>query len=142
MNDDLLNIAGKVMEKFNPVTDSADDFEDIKDGEYSCLLEEVKDRVSAEKGTKWISLQFSILEGESAGRFLFVNYFFTEKTTERSIKGLIKLAHEFGYELPLEAFSDLSTLSEALQSLCGTNAIVKQTTSKSGFANHKVTPVE
>lgn len=139
--DDLLKIASGVMENFNPAVDSADDYEDLKDGEYSCMLEEVKDRVSAEKGTKWISLQFRILEGEYADRFLFVNYFFTEKTTERSIKGLIKLAHEFGYELPLEAFTDMSTLSEALTSLEGTNATVKQTTSKSGFANHKVTPV-
>jgi len=138
-NDDLLKIAGNVMENFDPAVDSADDFEDIKDGEYSCLLEEITNREN-DKGTTWISLQFSILEGEYTGRYLFVNFFFTEKTQERSVKGLIKLAHEFEYELPLEAFTDLSTLSEALQPLCGTNATVRQTTGKSGFTNHKVMP--
>lgn len=139
--DDLLKVATGVMENFNPETDSADSYEDLKDGEYACLLEEVTNRKN-DKGTVWISLQFSITEGENQGRFMFVNYFFTEKMIERSIKSLIKLAHEFGYELTIDSFADMETLCETLQSLCGISAIVKQTTSKNGFANHTVTPIE
>lgn len=39
--DDLLNIATKTMEGFDPATDSVDTFEEIKDGEYNALLEDV-----------------------------------------------------------------------------------------------------
>jgi len=137
--DDLLNIATKTMEGFNPATDSVDDFEKIADGEYTCLLEDVTARKS-EKGTNWISFKFSVMEGEYESRLIFVNYFFTEKTMERSVKGITKLAYEFGYELPLEAFTSYESLAETLNSMAGNRAIVKQTT-KNDFSNYKVTPI-
>ena len=138
--DDLLNIATKTMEGFNPATDSVDDFEKLADGEYNCLLEDVKFREN-DKGTKWISLNFSITDGDYAGRLIFVNFFFTEKTTERSIKGIIKLAYDFGYELPVDAFTSYESLAETLNALAGNQALVKQTTSKNDFVNYKVTPL-
>jgi len=138
--DDLLSIASKTMEGFNPATDSVSDFEKLPDGEYNCLLEEVTARKS-DKGTNWISLTFSVMGGDKDGRLIFVNYFFTEKTTERSIKGITKLAYEFGFELPLEAFTSLETLAETLNGLAGNQAIVKQTT-RNDFTNYTVTPVE
>lgn len=139
--DDLLNIATKTMEKFNPATDKVDDFEKIPDGEYNCLLEEVTARKSEKTGTNWISLKFSILDGDYENRLLFVNYFFTEKTTERSIKAITKLAYEFGYEIPIDSFASFETLAETLNSMAGNQAIVSQKTSKSDYANYRVTPL-
>ena len=139
--DDLLSIASKTMEGFNPATDSVDDFENIQDGEYTCLLEDVTARKSEEKGTNWISFKFSIMEGDYANRFIFVNYFFTEKTMERSIKSITKLVYDFGFELPIDAWSSYENLAENLNSIAGNQAMVKQTTSKNGFANYKVTPL-
>lgn len=139
--DDLLNIATKTMEKFNPATDKVDDFEKIPDGEYNCLLEEVTARKSEKTGTNWISLKFTILDGDYENRLLFVNYFFTEKTMERSIKAITKLAYEFGYEIPLDSFSSFETLAEALNSMAGNQAIVSQKTSKNDYANYRVTPL-
>lgn len=139
--EDLLNIASKVMENFNPAVDKVDDFEKLPDGEYSCLLEDVTARKS-EKGTQWISFKFSIMSGEYENRLIFVNFFFTEKTIERSIKGITKLAFDFGYELPAEAFTTLETLAETLSSMAGNQATVKQTTSKNDFTNFKVTPLQ
>ena len=138
--DDLLNIATKTMEGFNPATDSVDNFEKLPDGEYNCLLEEITARKS-EKGTNWISFKFSVMDGDYANRLIFVNYYFTEKTMERSVKGITKLAYEFGYELPLEAFTSYESLAETLNGMAGRQAIVKQTTSKNDFANYKVTPI-
>ena len=71
--DDLLNIATKTMEGFDPAKDSVDDFEEIKDGDYTGLLEDVTARKN-DKGTEWISFKFSILDNEEyKNRFIFVN---------------------------------------------------------------------
>lgn len=138
--DDLLSIASKTMEGFNPATDPVDSFKKLQDGEYNCLLEEVTARKN-DKGTNWVSLKFSIMDGASAGRLIFVNYFFSEKMVEISIKAINKLAYDFGFELPVEAFTSLETLAETLNGLAGNQAIVKQTTSKNDFTNYTVTPV-
>lgn len=137
--DDLLSIATKTMEGFNPATDSVDSFDKLPDGEYNCLLEDVAARKS-EKGTNWISFKFSIMDGDYTNRLIFVNYFFTEKTMERSIKGITKLAYDFGYEIPVEAFASYEALAETLNAMAGNQAVVKQTT-KNDFSNYKVTPL-
>lgn len=138
--DDLLNIATKTMEGFNPATDTVDNFEKLPDGDYNCLLEDVTARVS-EKGTNWISFKFSVMDGDYKNRLIFVNFFFTEKTIERSIKGISKLAYDFGYELPIDAFSSLDNLAETLNQMAGNQATVHQTTSKNDYTNYKVTPI-
>jgi hypothetical protein len=139
--DNLLDIANKVMEGFDPKTDTVDNFEKIPDGEYSCLLEDVTARKS-EKGTEWIGFKFSIMTGDYENRLIFVNKFFTEKTVERSIKEITKLAYDFGYELPADAFTTLETLAGYLNQMAGNQATVKQTTSKNDFTNFKVTPLQ
>lgn len=139
--DNLLEIATKTMENFDPAVDKVDDFENLPDGEYSCLLEDVTARKSEEKGTNWISFKFSVMDGDYENRLIFVNFFFTEKTIERSIKGITKLAYDFGYSLPADAFTTLETLAETLSGIAGNQATVKQTTSKNGYANYKVTPI-
>lgn len=138
--DDLLSIAEKTMKNFDPAVDKVDDFEKLPDGEYECLLEDVTARKS-EKGTNWISFKFSVISGDYENRLIFVNYFFTEKTIERSIKGITKLAYEFGYELPTDAFTSYESLAETLNAMAGNQATVKQTTSKNDFTNYKVTPM-
>lgn len=138
--DDLLNVATKTMEGFDPSKDSVDNFEKLPDGKYSCLLEDVTARKS-EKGTNWISFKFSVLDGDYANRLIFVNYYFTEKTTERSIKMLSKVAYEFGYSLPVEAFTSYDSLAETLNQMAGNQAIVEQKTSKNDFTNYSVTPL-
>lgn len=138
--DDLLSIAQKTMENFDPAVDKVDDFEKLPDGEYNCLLEDVTARKS-EKGTNWISFKFSVMSGDYENRLIFVNYFFTEKTIERSIKGITKLAYDFGYEIPTNAFTTYDSLAETLNAMAGNQATVKQTTSKNDFTNYKVTPI-
>lgn len=139
--DDLLNIATKTMEGFNPATDSVSDFDKLPDDSYECLLEEVTARKN-DKGTNWISFKFTIMSGNFENRLIFVNYYFTEKTIERSIKGISKLAYEFGYELPVDAFTSYESLAETLNGIAGNKAIVKQTTSKNDYTNYKVTPLQ
>ena len=137
--DDLLNIATKTMEGFDPATDKVDDFEEIADGTYPCLLEKVTARKN-DKGTNWISLDFSIMtEGEN--RHIFVPYFFTEKTIERSIKAINKLAYDSGYTLPVDAFTSYESLAETLNAMAGNQAEIVKKTSSSGFTNYKVTPI-
>jgi len=138
--EDLLAIATKTMEGFNPATDTVSDFENLPDGAYDCLLEDVTARKN-EKGTNWISLKFSVMSGDFENRLIFVNYFFTEKTVERSIKSITKLAYEFGYELPIDAFSTFEKLAESLSQMAGNQATVTQKTSKNDFANYKITPL-
>lgn len=136
--DDLLNIATNVMEGFDPATDKVNDFEEIADGTYNCLLEKVTARKN-DKGTNWISFDWSQVSSED-NRHIFVNYFFTEKMIERSIKALNKLAYEFGYQLPVESFTDLETLADTLNGMAGNQATITKKTSGSGFVNYTVTP--
>ena len=42
--DDLLKIATETMEKFNPETDTVDDFEKLPEGDYNCLVDDVTAR--------------------------------------------------------------------------------------------------
>lgn len=135
----LLDIASQVMENFDPATDKVDTFEEIEDGTYNCLLEKVTNREN-DKGTEWISCDFSIMD-ENENRHLFVNFFFTEKMTERSIKAINKLAYDFGYQLPLESFETLESLAETLNGMAGNTASVTKSTSKSGFVSYKVEPM-
>lgn len=138
----LLQKAQEIMGTFDPKTDTVDNFENLPDGEYQALLEEVVSK-SNDKGTEWISFVWSVLdEGDNQGRLLFDNRFFTEKSEDRSIKSVIKTADDFGYELPADAFTDLDTLAEYLNSMAGEQAIVTQKTSKSGFTNYTAEPVE
>lgn len=130
-----MEIANKTMENFNPATDSvAGDFDKLPDGSYNCTIESVKPKKN-DKGTEWINFMCCINDGDYAGRYIFVNYFMTEKTVERSIKAINKLVYEFGYQLPIEAFETLETLAENLSELVGNQVDVEQKTSKNGYEN-------
>ncbi len=82
-------------------------------------------------------------EDKYVGRLIFVSFFFTEKQVERQIKTITKMVHDLGFEaLPLTAWESLETLAENLQGLVGQDVIIDQKTSKSGYANHTVSPKE
>lgn len=139
--EDLLKIAGNIMQNFNPETDSADDFSPLADGQYTTLITEVSNRTS-EKGTKSVYIKAQIISEVNKDRFIFVNFYFTEKTASRSIKQIIKMVHDLGFEeLPLTAFESVETLAEALSALVGTEVLIDQAT-KNDFANHAITAVE
>lgn len=143
--DELLAIAQKTMAEFNPATDKVDSYGEIADGVYNCLLEKVTARESS-KGTPYISLDFSVMDENIHGH-IFVPYYFSEKTLERSIKVVTKLAYEFGYELPTDAFTNMESLAQALDSMSGNQAVVEIKTPKPKneddkvFPNYKVQPV-
>ena len=136
--DELLAIAQKTMEGFNPATDKVDSYGEIADGVYNCLLEKVTARESS-KGTPFISLDFSVMDENIHGH-IFVPYFFSEKTIERSIKVVTKLAYEFGYELPTDAFTNMESLAQALDSMSGNQAVVEIKTPKPKSEDDKVFP--
>lgn len=135
--NDLLNMANKVMTEFNPATDKVENFERVPDGDYNCLIEEVVYKQN-EKGTKWVSMKCTIIDGEYENRLIFVNYFFSEKTMERSIKSLIKLAYLLGYQLPDNTFQDVPTIAEVFNQFAGNKILVNQKTSKNDYVNHSV----
>lgn len=136
----LLEIATETLNNFDPAKDSVDTFEELPDGNYNALLEEVKAKEN-DKGTEWVSFVYSVVGDEYANRKIFVNYFFTEKMTARSVKMLTKLAYDFGFELPVEAFETLEGLAQTLNdTFAGNTMAIEKTTSNSGFVNYKVTP--
>lgn len=134
---DLMSMANEVMKNFDPAKDKVEDFEKIPDGDYRCLIEEVISKQN-EKGTNWLSLKASVMDGDYQGRYLFVNYFFTEKTTERSLKSLIKLAYDLRYELPSNTFNDLNTAAEIFNQMAGNEVMIHQKTSKNDFVNYSI----
>ena len=139
--EDLMEKAEKVMAGFNPATDEVVNYDNPPDGVYECLVEKVTSGVTQQKGCPFIKFHYSILD-ENVSGFLFVSYYFTDKTTDRSIKMLTKLAYEWGYTIPMEAFQNLETLAEALNNLAGNQATVEQKTKEgSTYPNYKVTPV-
>lgn len=137
--DDLLKIAGNVMDNFNPETDSVSDYENLPDGKYDALVAEVGHRTS-EKGTKSVFLKFEIAGGKFEGRNTWANFYFTEKMAEVTIKRILKMVHDFGFELTIDAFKSVEELSENLQGLVGNEAEIVLKTSKSGYQNVEVNP--
>ncbi len=138
---DLFNKASEIMGNFNPATDNVSDFEEIKDGTYECIIEEITARTS-QSGNTYLSIKVSIMGDAFNGRLMFVPKYFSEKTIERSIKECIKLMDEYGYELPIEMFEDMDTLASGMDNaIAGSQIIVKKSTSKNDFTNYTLTAV-
>lgn len=146
----ILDIMNDGMKNFDPVNDSADDFEALPDGEYNCLIEEVTAKKN-DKGTNWINFKCSIIDGEYEHRFLFPNFFFSEKTAVRSGKQLQKIITGLGYdanvlEIMASASSDsiedqLKALASSLNEMSGNQVIVEQKTGSNDYVSHKITPL-
>jgi len=132
----LYDIASKIMKEYDPSKDLVNNFEEIEDGTYTCLIEKVTFKENS-KGTQWISFDCSIINDR---RHMFPPFYFTEKTAERSIKAVNKLCYDLEVNLPLEAYVDLQTLANELNgSLAGLQCDVEKKTGKNGFTNYKIT---
>ena len=132
--EDLLNIAKETMKEFNPETDPVSNFEEIPDGEYEVLLEEVSYKKS-EKGTPNICFKYSVIGGEYEGRLLFDNHYLTEKTIKWQTQMLSKIAYIFGFELPEDTFDSFERIVEVYNQMAGSTTSAKKTTNKSGYSN-------
>lgn len=130
----LLDLASEVMNKFDPSKPIANNFEELEDGIYNCILEKIQYRQNA-KGTEWINFDCTITGGN---RHIFINKFFTEKTAERSLTEITKLVYELGYKIPLQSYATVETLSTALESLKGEQLEIEKKTSNNGFINYKM----
>ena len=97
----LMDKAINIMAGFNPATDSVSNFEEIKDGTYECVIEEIIGKVSENTGNEYLTIKFSVVGEECNGRLIYVNKYVTEKTESRTIKECLKLMHDYDYELPL-----------------------------------------
>lgn len=91
-------------EGFDPATSPVSDFENLPDGIYDALLENVEWRVS-DSGFEWLSLQFSILnDGFENRKFFGMISFGNEKMLGQNLKIAMKTAHAVGVDLPADAF--------------------------------------
>lgn len=142
--NDLLTIATKVMEEFDPTKDSVYDYENVPDGLYNCLVEEVSKKHNEEKGTDRITVKCSVIGGEYDGKYIFVNHYFTtEKAKIISFKKILQLINFLGYQKPnVEVFDNLDALAEMLNSMAGNQITIKQTTNKAGYPNHEYIPIK
>ena len=138
----LMDKAINIMAGFNPATDSVSNFEEIKDGTYDCVIEEIIAKVSENTGNEYLTIKFSVVGEECNGRLIYVNKYVTEKTESRTIKECLKLMHDYGYKLPPEAFEDVNTLAETMStSIAGCMATVKKSTSKNDYVNYTIMAV-
>lgn len=133
----IFDIASRIMNEYDPSNDLVDNFEELEDGLYKCLIEKVTFKENA-KGTQWISFDCSIINGT---RHMFPPFYFTEKTAERSIKAINRLCYQFEVDLPIEAYIDLETLANELSaSFVGLPCEVEKITGRNGFTNYKIEP--
>lgn len=120
----LKELAQKMLnEGFNPNETNVDDngFDNLPDGIYDAILEDVQFRVS-EKGTEWLSLTLTIINEGYENRKFFANYWLTEKQLERNIKRLWgHAARVFNVELTVDDIANIETaVVEKLQEALGT----------------------
>ena len=137
---DLLDMAKGVMKNFDPETDQATNFEGVPDGTYPAEVHEVT-QGETQNGNDFVSIHWKITGDDQNGRLLFVNYYFTDATTEISIKRLIKLLHEYGMELGIDAFETFETLVETLTGMVGYKGSLRQKTNSGGFPNYHIDPL-
>lgn len=129
----LLDVASEIFEKgFDPEKDPVTDFENLPDGVYEAVIEDLECRQS-EKGTEWFSFKCDILSGDQAGRKFFANLFLTEKTSKTSCKRMMKFAFLFGEELNLVDFGDTDIVVEKVKGVAIGKTVIL--TLKSGNPN-------
>lgn len=92
------------------------DYEDLPEGTYEALLENVEWRV-ADSGFEWLSLQFEILSEGFEGRKYFgmINYT-NESFLNQNIKLTMRVGSAVGVEIQAEDFAEPETaLVEAFE---------------------------
>lgn len=110
-----------LQEGFDPATSPVSDFENLPDGEYDVLFENVEWRTS-DSGFEWLSLVFEILnEGFEGRKYFGMVSFANEKMVPLNIKRAMKTANALGVELDPSDFDAPETnLVEAFEQGLGT----------------------
>lgn len=137
----LKDMASQILaDGFDPKTSPVSDFENLPDGEYDAILENVEWRVSQDGGFEWLSLAFEILNDGFEGRKHFgMISFANERMVGLNIKRAMKTASAVGVELDPEVFEEPETaLVEAFEDGLGTevaltlSSYVSKKTGKTG----------
>src|SRR5690625_1533178 len=126
----LMDIAASILDEgFDAKKDPVSDFEDLPDGTYYAMLENVEWRVS-DSGFEWLSLVFEITEGEYEGKKFFgMISFNNERFQARNIKLAMQTAAAVGVTLQPEDFAEPETaLVEAFQDGLGQEVDLTLTT--------------
>lgn len=96
------------------------DFEEkpntLETGEYIVEVNNVQKKIS-QKGNEYIGIVLKIVDGDCAGRLMFDNIFFTDKTAEGNIKRIYKLGEMSNLELV--EFSDVDSIVTFLTDIIG-----------------------
>lgn len=127
-------MAAKLLaEGFDPATSPVSDFENLPDGEYDAILENVEWRTSKDGGFEWLSLAFEILNDGFEGRKHFgMISFNNENMIGLNMKRAMKTAHAVGVELSPEDFEEPETaLVEAFEDGLGTEVSLTLSSYKS-----------
>lgn len=125
----LKDMAAQILsEGFNPATSPVSDYENLPDGTYDALLENVEWRTS-ESGFEWLSLAFEILnEGYEGRKYFGMISFNNEKMVGLNIKRAMKTANAVGVELqPTDFESPEQNLVEAFEEGLGKEVELKLT---------------
>lgn len=132
----LLEKASEVLQNFDPKTDTVSDFTPVPDGTYTCVIDEVENKVSS-KGTEFILITLGIIDGAHSGSKLFYSIYFSENTLVRGIKTIVKVMDIFGYSVPEESFESLETLKTTVSVIIGEQCNVKKVTNNN-FPNYEI----
>lgn len=119
-------------EGFDPATSPISDFENLPDGIYDALLEDVQWRTN-DGGTEWLSMTFTLLNEGFENRKAFGNIFFSnEKMLSQNIKQTMKSAFALDIELGADAFDQPEiNLVEAMKEGLGKEVELELKTSTS-----------
>lgn len=119
----LKDMAAQILnEGWDPSTSPVSDFEDLPDGKYDAIFENVEWRVSKDGGFEWLSLVFEILnDGFEGLKYFGMISFNHEKMMGLNIKRAMKTAVAVGVDIGPEDFESPETqLVEAFEQGLGT----------------------
>lgn len=106
----LMEAAAQILaDGFDRKKGAVSDYEDLPEGTYEALLENVEWRV-ADSGFEWLSLQFEILSEGFEGRKYFgmINYT-NESFLNQNIKLTMRVGSAVGVEIQAEDFAEPET---------------------------------
>ena len=125
----LMDAAAQILaDGFDVKKGSVSDFEDLPEGTYEALLENVEWRTS-DSGFEWLSLQYEILsEGSEGKKFFGMISFNNERFLNMNIKLALRVAGAVGVELSADDFETPETsLVDAFQDGLGMEVDLKLT---------------
>lgn len=114
--DDLLKTAMELLDNSNYKTVGTGEYPEIPDGDYRVNIDKV-DLKQSTKGTDYINITVTIVDGDYTNQKMFVPYYFSEKTIKSSYAKLMSLIASCGYEPSAEMFQDFETLRDGLETL-------------------------